>query len=54
MSAHDRTEHARRAWTVRRTGGLLVPGFTKRFTADGRAGTTYLWRVPIGREQRGP
>ena len=40
---------ARPAWTVRRTAGLLVPGFTKRFTADGRAGMTYLWRVPIGR-----
>jgi hypothetical protein len=37
------------AWRVRRTGGLLVPGFTKRFCADGSSGMTYLLRVPIGR-----
>jgi hypothetical protein len=36
-------------WRVRRTGGLLVPGFTKRFSADGACGRTYLWRIPIGR-----
>ena len=36
------------AWRVRRTSGLLVPGFTKCFTARG-GGVTHLWRVPIGR-----
>ena len=35
------------AWRVRRTGGLLVPGFTKRFDDEGR-GMTYLWRIPVG------
>lgn len=37
-----------RAWTVRRTGGLLPPGFTKRFDAAGSGGVTYLAKVPIG------
>ena len=34
-------------WRVRRTGGLLVPGFTKRMRADG-TGTTYLAGIPVG------
>ena len=49
-------EQLETAWRVRRTGGLLVPGFSKRFAPDGTAGTTYLWGVPIGRfrtSQRG-
>ena len=37
------------AWRVRRTGGLLVPGFTKRFNAAGTTGLTYLWGVSVGR-----
>lgn len=37
------------AWRVRRTGGLLVPGFTKRFDERGRDGMTYFLGVPIGR-----
>lgn len=37
------------AWRVRRTGGLLAPGFTKRFDPDGSGGMTYLWGIPIGR-----
>jgi hypothetical protein len=36
-------------WRVRRTGGLLVRGFVKRFAPDGASGMTYLWRIPIGR-----
>lgn len=32
---------------MRRTGGVLFPGFSKRF-ANAR-GTTYLWGIPIGR-----
>lgn len=35
-------------WRVRRTGGLLVPGFRKRFSVDGSSGVTYLWRLRIG------
>ena len=34
-------------WRVRRTGGLLVPGFSKRMRRDG-SGTTFLWGVPVG------
>lgn len=36
------------AWRVRRTGGLLVPGFRKRFTRDGSCGVTYLGPLRIG------
>ncbi len=36
-------------WRVRRTGGVLVPGFRKRFATDDAHGMTYLWGVPIGR-----
>lgn len=36
------------AWRVRRTAGLLLPGFTKRFDERGQ-GMTYLAGVPIGR-----
>jgi hypothetical protein len=37
------------SWRVRRTGGLLVPGFSKRFDLVADEGTTYLAGVPIGR-----
>ena len=39
---------ANRDWHVRRTGGLLPPGFEKRFSEDGASGTTYFMGVPIG------
>ncbi|MCW2922337.1 MAG: hypothetical protein JWL76_2211 [Thermoleophilia bacterium] len=35
-------------WQVRRSGGVLPPGFTKRFADDGRSGTTYFLGLPIG------
>jgi hypothetical protein len=35
-------------WQVKRTGGVLPPGFTKRFSDDGSSGTTYFLGVPIG------
>lgn len=35
------------SWRVRRTSGLLWPGFTKRFGAV--QGVTYLWGTPVGR-----
>lgn len=41
-------EHAP-SWRVRRTGGLLVPGFSKRFDPDGSDGMTYLLGIPVGR-----
>lgn len=37
------------SWRVRRTGGLLVPGFSKRFDPDGSDGMTYLLGIPVGR-----
>jgi hypothetical protein len=33
---------------VRRTGGVLVPGFSKRFDLVARRGTTYLAGIAIG------
>lgn len=36
------------AWNVRRTSGVLVPGFAKRFDDARTTGVTYLWGVPIG------
>ncbi len=41
------TREAGRSWHVRRTSGLLVPGFTKRF--DAGSGMTFFFGVPIGR-----
>lgn len=36
-------------WRVRRTGGVLFPGFSKRFDLVADEGTTYLAGMPIGR-----
>ena len=36
------------AWKVQRTSGLLVPGFSKRFSADGTRGVTSWLGLRIG------
>ncbi len=42
------TDPLGRAWRVRRTSGLLVPGFRKRFSPDGTWGVTYLLLIRVG------
>jgi len=43
------SDNASPPWRVRRTGGVLVPGFRKRFSPDDTSGVTSWCGIPIGR-----